>query len=146
MPAMCAKAASASENSTPVSAIHDRAADLKPCTVNAPAPMRRMSIAIAIVESGGRGRPGNTKGFLPRPVIWSPKRRKACSLSGTSCGFCIFIRAPGTTHVALGNEISSHVACKVSLVRAQVRIVNISARDAVVLISASRVQKAGNSA
>jgi hypothetical protein len=71
--------------------------------------------------------------------------RSACSPSGTSCGFCIFIRLAGTRHVALENSISSHVMCKTSEVRAQVKMVNISARDAVVSISSSFVQKAGKS-
>jgi uncharacterized cupin superfamily protein len=50
----------------------------------------------------------------------------------------------GTTHVLEANETSSHVMPNVSLVRAQRRMVNISARDAVVSIPASRAMNSGN--
>jgi hypothetical protein len=50
----------------------------------------------------------------------------------------------GTRQIASAKLISFHVACKTSEVLAQVKMVNVSARDATVLISASRAMNSGN--
>jgi hypothetical protein len=55
----------ASSNGTELSAIHDRADDLKPCTVAAIV-RRPSNIDIVIGPKGRIGRPGNTYGFAPR--------------------------------------------------------------------------------
>ncbi len=107
--------------------------------------MRLSSIDIDIALNGRIGRPGKTCGLLPRASYWALRMAIAASESGTACSRFIFIRRAGMTHAAVSNETSSHAMLRTSEVRHAVRMVSVSALDAVVSIPTSLVMNWGSS-